>query len=347
MRVDRGTDDEGRAWVRIHGGDHDIERAWCVQRGSLTTIDEAREAYFAQPSARGRKPPRLGFLCPDERCREAFAPTISGVNHDKSADRGDRYSLQPHFRWVEAKAHAEGCPLVADCLGTPPRAPRAKPAAEGGEAPREISTKEHDHIDLFVLPPDADPRYGGGADDDDEDGAGDGRRGGRDAHGAARTRPTLTTRLSRLFIHYRSLAKNMSAFDVSLTYGGETMKYGDWFRKFKSGHRETPWLGYPARFWYGNARPVRGDGGWRLEFFDPFTQDGVQYPVRLTVRERDLRRSAGGRKMLRVLREAREAGAYVAACFLGILDWAHGPQGDMEIVGVPESVAAVTAVHVR
>ncbi|MBV9098602.1 MAG: hypothetical protein JO079_11140 [Frankiaceae bacterium] len=347
MRVDRGIDDEGRAWVRIHGGEHVIERAWCVEREALTTIDEAREAYFAQPSAHGKRPPRLGFLCPDTRCREAFAPTISGVNHDKSADRGDAYSLQPHFRWVEARAHAAGCSLVADCLGASPREPRTKPTVEDTGVPRESAPKEHDHIDLFVLPPKHDQGNGRGSTDDDEVGDDDGRRVGRDAHGAGKAKPTQTTRLSRLFIHYRSLAKNMRAFDLSFFYGGESMKYGEWFRRFNTGRKEKSWLGYPARFWRGNAKPVRTGDGWRLEFYDRFPQDGEEYPVRLAVRERDLRRSAGGRKMLRVMREAREARASVAACFLGVLDWGYGPQGDTEIVGVPESVAAVTAVHVR
>ncbi len=347
MKVDRGTDDEGRAWVRIHGGEHVIERAWCVERAALTTIDEAREAYFDLPSAKGKKPPRFHFLCPDARCREAFAPTISGVNHDKSADHGDIYVNQPHFRWVEARAHSADCFLVAACLGAPARVPRDRPSAEGDGARRESAPKEHDTIDLYVLPPDDDAGYSrGNAGDDDKESEDEGRGPGRDAHRAATARPTRTTRLSRLFNHYKSLAKNFRAFNTYLTFGEERMKYGDWFQPIRAKTKRAvkPWIGGPARFWWGNAKPRPSHGVWRLEFYEPFLEDGEEYPVTLTLREDALKHSPVGRENLRVLRAARDANGYVAACFLGTLEWDIGPEGEAEVGGLPESITGIAVV---
>jgi hypothetical protein len=347
MKAKRGIDKEGRAWVRISKGRHVIERAWCVECSSLMTIDEAREAYFAQPSTNG-KPEKFSFLCPDDRCRDAFEPTISGVNYHKSAERGDVFVQQPHFRWIEAKAHAALCFLVEACLGAPTSVPRERPPDEPVGRPRQSAPKEHDSIDVFVLPSDADAgsaRGRAGDDDDDDDGEDRGR--GPDAHGAATARPTRTTRLSRLLNHYKWLAKNRRAFETYLTFGDERMKYGEWFQRFSAStkRRDQRWIGYPARFWWGNAKPRLVGEVWRLEFFDGFVDaDGEVYPVALTLSEASLRRNRAGRETLRVLSDARAASRYVTACFLGVLERDVAPDGKREVGGRPEPVAAVVAV---
>ena len=138
------------------------------------------------------------------------------------------------------------------------------------------------------------------------------------------------------------------AFDTFLTLGDERMKYGDWFQKVTatSKRRVKPWIGYPARFWWGNAKPRLAGGVWRLEFFDGFLDvDGEVYPVALTVNEALLRCNRGGREALRVLRAAKAANGYVSACFLGVLEWSVGPNGETEVGGRPEPPAAVTAVQ--
>ncbi|HWT07233.1 MAG TPA: hypothetical protein VN224_15820, partial [Xanthomonadales bacterium] len=245
-----------------------------MERDVATTIDEARETYFALADVNGIER-RLHFLCPDDACREAFAPTISGVNQDKSAERGDVYVNQPHFRWVKAKRHSADCFLVAACLGAPSRAHRERLTVAPDGVPRENAPKDHDSIDVFVLPPVADAgsvRGKAGDDDDEDEDEDEGRRRDHDARGAATARPTQTTRLSRLLHHYKSLAKSHRAFATYLTFGDERMKYGDWFQPVsaKSKRRIKPWIGSPARFWFGNAKPRLSGRVWRLEFYDRF-----------------------------------------------------------------------------
>lgn len=82
-----------------------IERAYCVELERVVDIYEARDFYFRQTPPRKR----FRFLCSDEKCREANATKVTGVNYDKLVEESDQY-VKPHFR--ENTDHIDDCEWI-------------------------------------------------------------------------------------------------------------------------------------------------------------------------------------------------------------------------------------------
>lgn len=78
-----------------------ILEAYCVELDRVVDIEEAEDAYFAQPEPRTR----FTFLCSDETCRSlAQPPFITGVNYsNKHSEKA------PHFRRNKEYTHSHEC----------------------------------------------------------------------------------------------------------------------------------------------------------------------------------------------------------------------------------------------
>ncbi|HTW84507.1 MAG TPA: hypothetical protein VMD91_10595 [Candidatus Sulfotelmatobacter sp.] len=152
MRLEATSDDNGREFVRLHGAEHQIERAHCVDLNETLEIFGARNAFWAQAPDTRR---RFRFECPDDECRELFHPTIAGVNYDKLVNDRDlgNHLRAPHFRWIEAAAHSATCELVVDALARAEVAKEAGPVASPDDAlgQRLTTYKATDYVDVFVI----------------------------------------------------------------------------------------------------------------------------------------------------------------------------------------------------
>jgi hypothetical protein len=245
-------------WIR--GAGHRVERAWCTEAGEIVDIDGAR-AYWLGTEERAR----LSFLCPDEECRHALKPKITGANYTVLPEEEQLTMQAPHYRWNPNDGHLTWCDLIVDF---------AAAALKAATAPARRPRRQRDEpngngvVDVLDLPQGADVSTDRPPSESFAD-----RRNVR-ARVARRVedfdRPLHSMALRRVVECYEQLRAAKGLAEAQLTIGGLKMPYLHWFRPIE---RMEDWHG--RRIYLGGASASRARRGYFVSFLDDATLGGV------------------------------------------------------------------------
>ena len=306
---------------------------------TVRDIYEAQELYLSQtrqPDAPepdfGRVP--LACFCSDERCRTALRPKITPRAYREAPVEGQSYKQRPHFGWNPKSAHLAECPWVVVELAKrmetsaaiSTKAQHAKRSKRGEGPPRS------EMFGIFVLPTEGRnvavpaesylPAFSPDASFGDRLGQ---------AHQALRnleTRPRRTPYLRDIVRTYVALYESDRTGELDLQIEGRTQNYRFWFRS-PSRYAELP-AHDKKRIWLANARVVRGNADYRLEFIEQIAleEGGTKRDLVLTMSDAALAASSRGpylRETLEVIRHRRIGPRYVRAFWYGEI--ADSPTG--------------------
>jgi hypothetical protein len=342
MRLEAAVDDDGREWVQLHGAEHRIERAYCVDLAGTMEIFGARKAYWAQASSARR---RFRFECPDDECRERFHPTIGGVNYDKLVNDRDlgNHLRAPHFRWIEGAAHVPTCELVVDALARAEVAEETPPAtvADDASGERLMTYKATDYVDVFVVEP---PKRSAicAAVVPPEASSNERRRSLIVARKAAlRANLTESRVLQSVVSCYQRLAATRVADKAKLRIGGVWGTYFEWFQPMARAAVQDG-----KRIWYGGASVRRYGDRCSVRFYDDFALgDGRRVPLGLVLTAADLDASRDGRYYREVFDAALATPGGYVTCWLYGRVVRSGDSVRFDVGGVSDMVFAHKAAR--
>lgn len=233
-------------------GQH-IEEAYCVELGRNVTILEANDHYFSLPETQRK---RLHFECPDEECREALHPKITGVNYDKEI-----FIRPMHFRMNSDDKHSETC-----LLGL-----HEKVLREMLRNKRRYRRDSERNLFLDLPTSDKFPDVFQPRREVEEARTRHNDMPGRRHQVTARNRRSIEERICRTTYKTRSLQAVVTAFEQlkrdqrdipALTIEGRTMKYGTAFKHIRYIEEWHTW----PHIYYGSARIFRYRDGFRAFF---------------------------------------------------------------------------------
>ncbi len=296
----------GEKGVRIVGAAQYVRFAYCVQEKIVLDIYVAQNAFFEQ------EPPRKRFMfqCPDDLCRAALKPKITGVNYYVIATEGSAGKQAPHFRWNPLDEHLESCALVqryVERMADPAPAslkPRVPISADEDEIP---VVEEFQLRDLEPQPNAADSELPSRVSQDER------LPKPRITHRIERDAPSSTVLLQQVVESYHRLAAERLAGDTALVIGGEERSYLEWFERVED-------YRWPVRrIFHGGARIAKGTkGAWFLTFMDDISIGQITDKPTIVVRTAALERFSR-RGILKATLSAVEttAGAYAHCYFFG------------------------------
>ena len=251
-----------------------LNEAYCKEMASVVDIYAAQQYYFDRPEPRKR----LIFLCSDDRCREVFKPTVTGVLYDRPITDLDATNRM-QFKWGPNAEHAPDCPWVER------RAAAEKARTEGKgfnqESNRRLSFSDiesEDVIDIFTIGEPTDYMSS---------------QADREFESSTRLISSPIERIARYSDHFRERFSSTSRLEQVVnchkkmtldereqatlnipTYGRKS--YAQYFQKVGHWHP-----GDEARIYMGGASLREVSGGYRLSFYDKAKAASEDYQVSL------------------------------------------------------------------
>jgi hypothetical protein len=224
-----------------------IERAYCVELGTILTIDEARRAFLT-----GVNLDQFHFECPEDECRR-MSVRIAGVNY--RFDAAEKAKLvSNHFRRLDD--HHKHCRYFAPAC--PEELRRKDPGA------RRTRALHQDLVEEFVPPGRSATHH-----EISRNGISDGRANEPVNLRPRRARRASTTSLARLVDTYRELVRsqvpNILRDHRIRVRGVGALPIGEYFSRV---YRTR--LDALDQVIYGGARLAKTYGsGFKLRFMDP------------------------------------------------------------------------------
>ena len=118
-----------------------IDWAYCVELGLVITIEQAQQHYLDQPEPRRR----FRFECPEQDCREALHPTITGVLYTAPVQDTDK-ARHMRFQRGPLSEHLTSCPLAEQAEGEALVESTGVPVREDANRRQQFEALDNDDV---------------------------------------------------------------------------------------------------------------------------------------------------------------------------------------------------------